>query len=241
VLRFSDARNFGRTLTGLLLFVAPAVLLISTVLSPNTDHKNKVQELNAVAAHSGMYLFSGVLFLVGGMLIVAMGVGIMRLFRGNGGVTAGQVSGALLMLGGMVTIGWYALGAAEYVMATNSGLDRQALADFLHKANNASVLAPLFILFLVGVVIGTILLAIANWRTRVAPIWASVAIVVGGVVGAFGSGKAISIITFVILLTGLGALGARVLVMSDDEWEAPRERYRSDSSAPVTPEPAPAA
>lgn len=241
MLRFSDARNFGRTLTGLLLFVAPAVLLISTVLSPNTDHKNKVQELNAVAAHSGMYLFSGVLFLVGGMLIVAMGVGIMRLFRGNGGVTAGQVSGALLMLGGMVTIGWYALGAAEYVMATNSGLDRQALADFLHKANNASVLAPLFILFLVGVVIGTILLAIANWRTRVAPIWASVAIVVGGVVGAFGSGKAISIITFVILLTGLGALGARVLVMSDDEWEAPRERYRSDSSAPVTPEPAPAA
>jgi hypothetical protein len=238
VLRFSDARNFGRTLTGLLLFVAPAVLLISTAISPNTDHKNKVQELNAIAAHSGIYLFSGVLFMVGGLLIIAMGVGIMRLFRGSGGVTAGQVSGALLMLGGAVTIGWYALGAAEYVMATNSGLDRQALAAFLHKADSAAVFAPLFVLFLIGVVIGCILLAVANWRTRVAPLWASVAILIGGVVGAIGNGKAISIITFVILLAGLGALGARVLAMSDDEWEAPRERYRSDSGAPATPEPA---
>lgn len=240
MLRFSDSRNFGRTLTGLLLFVAPAVLLISTVLSPNTDHKNKVQELNAVAAHSGMYLFSGVLFMLGGLLIVAMGVGIMRLFRGSGGVTAGQVSGALLMLGGGVTIGWYALGAAEYVMATNSGLDRQALAAFLHKTDSAAVFAPLFVLFLIGVVIGSILLAIANWRTRVAPIWASVAIVLGGVVGAVGDGQVISIITFVILLAGLGALGARVLAMSDEEWDAPRERYRPDSTAPAAPEPAPA-
>ena len=71
----SDARNFSRTLTGLLLFVTPAVLLISTVIQPNTDHKNKVQKLNAVAAHKGMYLFSGVLFMIGGLLIIFMGSG----------------------------------------------------------------------------------------------------------------------------------------------------------------------
>lgn len=240
MLRFSDARSFGRTLTGLLLFVAPAVLLISTIISPNTDHKNKVQELNAVAAHKGTYLLSGVLFLVGGLLIIAMGIGIMRLFRGDGGVTAGQVSGALLVLGGTVTMGWYALGVAEYEMVNEKGLDRQALAAFLHKADNAGALAPLFILFLIGIVLGTILLAVANWRTRVAPVWASVAILLGGVVGALGNGQAISIVTFVVLLVGLGALGARVLAMSDDEWEAPRKRYRKAAEVTATSEPVPA-
>jgi hypothetical protein len=234
----SDARNFSRTLAGLLLFVAPAVLLISTVIQPNTDHKNKVQELNAVAAHRGMYLFSGVLFRIGGLLIIFMGIGIMRLFRGDGGVTAGQISGALLVIGGTVTMGWYALGAMEYAMVDNKGLDRQALAAFLHKTDSTGAIAPLFILFLIGIVLGSILLAVANYRTRFAPVWASMAILVGGVVGAIGNGKAISIITFVILMAGLGAIGARVLSMSDEEWDQPRVRYDSGSGAPASPEPA---
>lgn len=238
MLKFSDSRNFGRTLTGLLLFVAPAVMLIASAIAPNTDHKNKIQELNAIAAHKGTYLLSGVLFLIGGLLILAMGIGIMRLFRGDGGVTAGQVSGALLVLGGTVPMAWYALGIAEYEMATRSGLDKQALATFLHKADNAGGLVPIFILFLIGVIIGTILLAIANWRTRFAPVWASVAILVGGVVGALGDSKAISVITFAILLAGLGAIGARVLAMSDAEWDSPRPRYRGKVVAPEAPAPA---
>jgi hypothetical protein len=240
VLRFSDARNFGRTLTGLLLIVAPAVLLVSSAISPNTDHDNKVQELNAVAAHKGSYLLSGILFLVGGLLVIAMGIGIMRLFRGDGGVTAGQVAGALLVLGGTVTMAWYAFGVMEYEMVNEKGLDRQAMATFLHKSNDAAPLAVLFILFLLGIVIGTIVLAIANWRTRVAPVWVSVAIVLGGVIGAFGSGKGIEIATFVVLFAGLAALGTRVLAMSDEEWGAPRARYRKASAADTSAEPLPA-
>jgi hypothetical protein len=167
-----------------------------------------------------------------------MGIGIMRLFRGDGGVTAGQISGALLVIGGTVTMGWYALGAMEYAMVDNKGLDRQALAAFLHKTDSTGAIAPLFILFLIGIVLGSILLAVANYRTRFAPVWASMAILVGGVVGAIGNGKAISIITFVILMSGLGAIGARVLSMSDEEWDQPRVRYDSGSGAPASPEPA---
>ncbi len=240
MLRFSDARNFGRTLTGLLLIVAPAVLLVSSVISPNTDHDNKMQELNVVAAHKGSYLLSGVLFLIGGLLIIAMGIGIMRLFRGDGGVTAGQVAGALLVLGGTVTMAWYAFGVMEYEMVNEKGLDRQALATFLHKSNDAGPLAVLFIMFLVGIVIGTIVLAVANWRTRVAPVWASVAIVLGGVVGAFSSAKGVEVATFVVLFAGLAALGARVLAMSDEEWEAPRKRYRKAAAADASAAPLPA-
>lgn len=241
MLRFSDARNFGRTLTGLLLFAAPATLLIATAIQPNTDHKNKLQELNAIAAHKGMYLVSGIVFLLGGVLIVALGPGIMRLFRGPKGVTAGQVSGALLMLGGMVTAGWYTFGAVEYEMVNHAGLDRQALATFLHKADSGGTsVLPLIILFMVGIVLGSILLAVANWRTRLAPAWASVAIVVGGVLGAAGSGDLISLISSALLLVGFGAIGVRVLGMSDEEWDSPRVRATRAKDAPATSAPLPA-
>jgi hypothetical protein len=241
VLRFSDARNFGRTLTGLLLFAGPALFLIATVIQPDTDHDNKLRELNAIAAHKGMYLFSGILFLIAGLLIVALGPGLMRLFRGPQGVTAGQVAGALLMIGGTVTCGWYALGAVEYEMVNHTGLDRQALATFLHKVNGGpSSILPLVIVFMVGIVIGSIMLAVANWRTRVAPVWASVAIVVGGVLTAVGSGQLISIIAQAVLLVGFGTIGASVLSMSDEEWDSPRVRASEAKEAPATSAPAPA-
>lgn len=240
MLRFSDARNFGRTLTGLLLFVAPAMLLIATLIQPNTDHDNKLQELNAVAAHKGTYLLGGILFMVGGLLMVFVGSALIKLFRGPRGVTAGQVSGVLLMCAGFVTAGWYALGAAEYEMVNHSGLDRQALATFLHKSSDGGSLTPLIILFMVGIVIGSILLAVANWRTRFAPIWASVAILAGGVVSAVSDSRAANIASLAVLLIGLGAIGARVLGMSDEEWDQPRERAAtpSESSAPPAPQPA---
>jgi hypothetical protein len=122
------------------------------------------------------------------------------------GVTLGQVAGGLLVLGGAVTFGWFALGAAEYEMVNHSGLNRAELAAYLHKADSASSLAPLIVLFLLGIVLGTILLAIAARRVRIVPIWASVAIAAAGILGFFGNGKGISIVSFAILLLGLGTL-----------------------------------
>ena len=240
MLRFSDARNFGRTITGLLLFAAPALLLIATVIQPNTDHKSKMQELNAIAAHKGTYLLGGILFMVGGLFIVFAGAALIKLFRGPRGITAGQVGGALLMCAGFITAGWYALGAVEYEMVNHSGLDRQALANFLHKADSPASFIPMILLFMVGIVIGSILVAVANWRTRLAPVWASVAIIVGGLISAVASGKAANAASLAVLLIGLGAIGMRVLAMTDEEWDAPRERAVTppEASSPPAPQPA---
>ena len=197
MLKFSDARRLGRSLTGICLIGAPALFLIASIVQPDTDHKNKLRELNAIAAHKGTYLASGLLYLLAGIVLIAAAIGVIRLFRGPRGVTLGQISGALLVLGGTVSFGWYALGAAEYEMVNHTGLDRTALATYLHKADSPGSMAPLFILFLLGVVLGT------------------------------------------ILLVGLGALGWRALAMSDEEWEAPRERTAPPAATPP-PTPAPA-
>ena len=62
MLRFSDARNFGRTLTGLALIVGPLIMLVGGIISPNTDNDNKLKELNSVAAHKSAYIIGSVLF-----------------------------------------------------------------------------------------------------------------------------------------------------------------------------------
>ena len=237
MLKFSDARSFGRSLTGICLIGAPVLFLVASIVQPDTDHKNKLRELNAIAAHKGTYVLSGVLYLLAGIVLIAAAIGVIRLFRGPRGVTLGQISGALLVLGGAVTFGWYSLGAAEYEMVNHTGLNRPELATYLHKADQTASMAPLFILFLIGIVVGTVLLGIASRRVRIVPIWASVAIAAAGIVGFFGNGKGVQIVDFVILLVGLGTLGWRTLAMSDEEWEAPRERTAPPAA---TPPPAPA-
>jgi hypothetical protein len=243
VLRFSDARNFGRTATGLLLIVGPVLLLIAGVISPQTDHKNKVAELNAIAAHKSSYLTSGLIWLAGSVVLVFAAFGLIKLFRGSRGVTLGQVSGVLLALGSMVGLGWYALGAIEYEMVNHNGLDRTQLALFLHKADSDATLIPLIVMFAVGIVVGLILLGVASIRTRVIPLWAGVVVIIAGPLAFFSQGKAGGIISGVVTLVGLGALGWRALTMSDEEWDAPLERKALPVApeAPVTPTPAPVA
>lgn len=243
MLRFSDARNFGRTATGLLLIVGPLLLTIAAFVSPNTDHKNKVHELNAIAAHKGSYLAGGLIWLAASILLLLAAVGLIKMFRGPRGVTLGQVSGLLLILGSMVGVAWYALGALEYEMVNHQGLDRQALATFLHKSDQTGTLVPLFLLFVIGVVLGLVLLGVASLRTRVIPVWASVVLIVSGPLTFFSNGRVASGVAGLVTLVGLGVLGARALRMSDEEWDAPLERKRAQAPADAgaAPSPAPAA
>jgi len=239
VLRFSDARNFGRTATGLLLFAGPLLLILAAIVSPNTDHKDKARELADIAAHKGSYLTGGIIWLAASLVLVFAAFGLIKMFRGPRGVTLGQVAGVLLALGSMVGVGWYALGVVEYEMVNHKGLDTAALANFLDKADEPGALAPLIIMFLAGIVLGLILLGVASIRTRVVPIWAGVLLIIAGPLTFFSDGKVSGIIAGVVTVVGLGALGWRALSMSDEEWDAPLER-RAAPVVPQAPEPTPA-
>ena len=129
MLRFSDARNFGRTLTGLALIVGPVLMLIGSVVSPDTSNDNKLKELNKVAAHKSAYLVGSLLFLLGTLVLLAASVGIIHLFR-NRRVTLGQVAGSLLLLGTAATTAFYAFSIVEYEMVNQTGLDRAQMAKF---------------------------------------------------------------------------------------------------------------
>jgi hypothetical protein len=238
MLKLSDGRNFGRTLTGLCLILGPLLYLVAQIVGPDVDDDDKVKELADVAAHKGAYLTSAVIFLVAALVTVVSMVGVIHLFRGRR-VTLGQVAGGLLLIGNTVIVGFYAFSTVEYEMVNQSGLDRQQMAKLLDKGQEAASGAPLFILFLLGIVLGLILLSIASWRRRVVPVWAAAAIAATAVVGFIAESKGVQAASFALLLVGFGTLGLKVLGMSDEEWDAPRDRPLPPSGeGPVEPAPA---
>jgi uncharacterized protein DUF4386 len=237
MLRLSDGRNFGRTLTGLCLIAGSLLYLIAVIVSPDVDDDNKVKELANVAANKGSYLLGSILFLVAGLVTIGAMVGLIHLFRSRG-VSLGQVAASLLLLGNTAMVGFYGFSTVEYEMVNQSGLDRAQMARLLDKGQDAASGTPFFVLFLGGIVLGLLLLAVAVWRRKVAPPWVPAAIVLTGVVGFVGNSKALGIVAFVFLVIGFGGLAMKVLGMSDEEWDAPREA--APPAPPVEPTTTPA-
>jgi hypothetical protein len=166
------------------------------------------------------------------IILLAASVGLIHLFRGRR-VTLGQIAGSLLLVGTATTFAFYAFSVVEYEMVNQTGLNRVELANYLHKSNMTASGAPLFILFLLGIVLGLIVLAVALWRSGFVPKWAAAIIVVGGVLAfAGGQNKATNIIDNALLLIAFVMLGRAVLSMSDEEWDAPRG---SREAAPAVP------
>jgi hypothetical protein len=234
MLRLSDARNFGRTLTGLCLIGAPVALTAAAAIGPDYFDDDKQQMLQKIGVHPNRYVVALLLFLAAAVLLIAAGIGLVRFFRGAG-VTLGQAAGGLLAVGAAATIGFFTIGAVQYEM-TRHNLDRAEMADLVEQVEESAMLLPIVILFLVGIAIGSLLLAIAAWRRRLIPVWAALAIVAAAVLGFFGQdNKALEIVGFAILIVGLGTLGLRFLRMTDDEWDA--GDAASGEGAPPAPPP----
>jgi hypothetical protein len=243
MLRFSDGRNFARTFTGLALIVGPLLLLIAQIVQPDVDHggsaSDKLKELADVASHKGTFLVGGILFLFGGLIISAGAVGLIHFLRGRR-VTLGQVASALVAMGAAASMVFYGYGSVEYEMVNHSNLDRAQMAQLLHATNMPASGAPVFLMFVIGVVVGLILLGIACWRSRVVPVWASVLIIAAGILAFFGPSKVVSIISFAVLTVGLGTLGWTVLKSSDESWDAPREQLARERETAAPGEATPA-
>lgn len=218
MLRLSDERNFARTLAGLSLIVAPLLLLLATVIGPDLSD-DAAERLAEIADNEGRYVASGYLFLVGAWVFVPGLIGLWRLFRGPR-VTLGQLGAGLVLLGVITTIAFFGFGAYEYE-AAQPDLDPAQMAQLADNVDESGVTTPLFIVtFVVGIGIGSLIVAWSLWRRQVVPPWAPAAIVVGTILGSVSEESvALGAIGFALLLVGFGGVGLKLLSMSDDEWD----------------------
>jgi hypothetical protein len=135
-------------------------------------------------------------------------------------------------------VGFYAFTTVEYEMVNQTGLDRAQMAKLVDKADGATSSVPIIILFPVGVVLGLVLLAVATWRSNRLPTWAAPVLAATAILGFLQNSKGLGIVTFVLLLVGLGAIASKLLGMSDEEWDPPRDAVPPSAPAEPPSEPA---
>jgi MFS family permease len=235
VLRLSDERNFARTMAGMSLIVAPLLLLLATLISPDLSG-DPAERLAEISDNEARYVVSGYLFLLAAWAFVPGLIGLWRLFRGPR-VTVGQLGAGLVLIGVITTISFFGFGAYEYE-AAQPDLDPGQMAQLADNVDGSGVTTPLFIVtFVVGIGIGSLIVAWSLWRRRVVPPWAPAAIVAGTILGAFSEDSvALGAIGFASLLVGFGWVGLKLLSMSDEEWD-----LLGRAPGPAAPPPGPAA
>ena len=217
MLRLSDSRNFSRTLAGLGLILGPVLFVISALVSPAWED-DTAGYLEQVAGNQGAHLASALIFLLGALLLLPGFVGVIHLLRGRR-VGVGQVGAGLMMMG--VTVGaaaFFVLSAIDLEMVDPSA-DRAQMVALADRGENSTGAAIFFVLFLGGILLGGLLLAVGLFLKRVVPVWAPVLLVISTVVSFFGDNQVVSLLSSVILAVALAAIGVRVLSISDDDWE----------------------
>jgi hypothetical protein len=94
---------------------------------------------------------------------------------------------------------------------------------------------PLLVAFLVGVVLGSLIVAWSLWRRQVVPPWSPAAIVAGTILNFLADSAPLSAIASALTVVGFGWVGVRLLSMSAEERNrhgTTREPSESPARAP---------
>lgn len=211
-----DSRGFSRKLAATGLIAGPLLTFASTLLDPAWED-NSAAYLREVADGEGRYAAAGVLATLGALVFVAGALGLARLMRGRR-VTLGQVGASLLAIGLIGISAVMAFNGFDIALADFD--DRQAAVAFSDELEDSALLNAYWIFFFfVGIVLGSVLLAIALFRRRIVPIWSPVLLVASILVGfASGNSQIVSALTFVVLTAALLPLALKIRSLSDDEW-----------------------
>jgi hypothetical protein len=121
----------------------------------------------------------------------------------------GIVGAGLTLIGTFVGIADAGTQLVYWQMGTGNQVAMIALA---HRFENATGATAIFMAGGISLMAGSILLALALWRSRVAPAWAAACLPVGliGTVAAFASASRPGLVAAsVAMLVGLGAIALR--------------------------------
>ncbi|MEX2134239.1 MAG: hypothetical protein WEB67_08870 [Acidimicrobiia bacterium] len=210
---------FGPTAIGIALLIQPVAGFIEHLLDPKSgtvvaDH------IAAITSNPDRRLASILIGLLATVLFIPVALGLTHLVR-PGAPRLGLVGGALALIG---VVGYSAMHGADIVFLEMVKHDvsqipaTQIVESFESSTGGTSVLA----LFLIGMFLGTLLLATALWRTRAAPRLAAGLIIlflVIDAVGAIAGIKPVNLVAHTLLIVGSGWVGLSVLAMTPEEWD----------------------
>lgn len=211
----SDSISFSRNLAGVGLLAGPLLMALAALIDPAYDDDAALY-LAEVADGEGAYLIAGLLGTIGSLVFIAGGLGLIRLLRGPA-VSLGQVGAWLLTLGLIGLAPVLAFNGFDIALADAESRE-SAVAIFDSLEDSAALTVYWVSFFFIGVVLGTLLIALALIRRRIVPVWAPGVLLAALAVGFGGSGAVLAALSFILLAVGFYPLAMIILRMSDRSW-----------------------
>jgi Domain of unknown function (DUF4386) len=212
-----DVRTVTRWFGAASLVVGGVAVAIGTAVQPSSDNDSTSVALAKISRHLSDQrwliladLFAA--FLLPGMLC------LMRLAR-RGAPRLAVAGGSLAFagwLGGLVGLGSLDIVSYHAAQASN----RAGAVALVHAVTNDWTSDVLLAIFLVGQVLGMLLLGAALWRARVAPRWAAVLLGVGPIVlVAVHDSNALGAAVNACVAVGMAACAIAVLRTDNENWD----------------------
>ena len=196
----------SRQSTAVALLAAPVAGLAGTILLPTSA--DAAAQLALIEAQPARWVGANVLLVISFLCFAGALLGLTGLFRAQG-ARLGVAATVLAALGWALHIGPIAYVMAQYPLALHP--DRAGAAELAEAMFSAPSFAVLIVPVLLATVAGTLALAVALWRTRLAPRWAAGALV-AALAADFVAPDAVSgIVMFALMGVALAPLSARLL------------------------------
>jgi len=218
--RRTDTRTFWRLL---LAIVAPLPMLCMGIVYVIKPFEGDVPLPDAVAAittHRGLFevtLWLGLPFLVG---LVPAVIALAWVTRRRTPVLT-TIGAVWTLLGCLSAFSLLVPDDLLAYLAVTKRLDVATIAALDQAWWALPVTGAAALLFISGIVVGLPLLGIALWRSRVAPRWMAIALIIGGATHPFLPNHVIAGIG--LLVAGIGFVGATraLLRMTNDDFDLP--------------------
>ena len=211
-----DLRRFERILAAVLMPIGPAAIAVLRFVIP----AEPIGE--SIAADPGAQELANVMSVIAAFTIVPGAYAALHLLRRHRPQltlwTAAFLVPAYLVLTSGALLGYSDL-AAIRLGAPPAEVTAQSVAMF-----ESPIVAGMLWIFVIGHLVGTVLLGIAACVARVVPVWAGVLLAVSQplhVAAVVLYSRPLDLVGWGLTAVGMGFLAWRVLRTPDDEWELP--------------------
>jgi hypothetical protein len=213
----TGAAGFRRTGLATALFTAPAGLLIvnttyAWITRNGGSDSTGADALDLVAAHPTAYRYGTLVVLIASLLMVPAALGTVQLI-GDRAARLAFVGGTLVAAGYICYLAVNLTNFTALAMAERGG----PLADYaavVDASQSEPAGAWVFLLFVVGNLIGTFLLGLALLRSRAVPVWAAIGVLAWPPLHVLGLALGTEwpeVAGALVQAIGFGVVGARLL------------------------------
>jgi hypothetical protein len=218
-----DTRGFWRVLLAIIAplpMLSKAIYYVITPVNGDADFKDTVAAFAAHQKLAGNLRWFDAVFILG-LIPATIAVAWVARRKAPRLSTAGATIALLGFMAGFGLIGGVETPA---FLTVQNNLDFDTMAKLYDAMGHEPIILVASLLFIVGIVIGLTLLGAALWRSRVAPAWMGIALMVGAFTHPFLPGHVAQGVGLVVAAVGFAGASVALLRMGNDEFDLPPAR-----------------